>query len=299
LIFTIATLASGDGGYPEGGSLAMASRMAKYFESLGGKINYKSRVTQVSVKDGISDGVIINGEHFPADAIIVTQDTLVAIDSLFDPPINEPWAYKMRQSIKPTLNTFICLGIEADLSDLPETISFMPHKPLLCGGAEVEFISINNYSGYEGYAPNGCTAVTSIISGDTYDYWKACREHGTYEEEKRKLAENFIEILAERFPEIREKVALWDVATPLTYERYLSSYKGSWMSITGKGEKMNGYPSKSEKIQNVYFAGQRLSPPGGLPVAVETGRKAVQYLCRDTGTIFQANINDGMVPEKG
>ncbi|HPA55659.1 MAG TPA: NAD(P)/FAD-dependent oxidoreductase, partial [Bacillota bacterium] len=296
LIFTIATLASGDGGYPEGGSLAMASRMAKYFESLGGKINYKSRVTQVSVKDGISDGVIINGEHFPADAIIVTQDTLVAIDSLFDPPINEPWAYKMRQSIKPTLNTFICLGIEADLSDLPETISFMPHKPLLCGGAEVEFISINNYSGYEGYAPNGCTAVTSIISGDTYDYWKACREHGTYEEEKRKLAENFIEILAERFPEIREKVALWDVATPLTYERYLSSYKGSWMSITGKGEKMNGYPSKSEKIQNVYFAGQRLSPPGGLPVAVETGRKAVQYLCRDTGTIFQANINDGMVP---
>lgn len=290
LIFTIATLASGDGGYPEGGSLAMASRMAKYFESLGGKINYKSRVTKVSVNNGISDGVIVNGEYFPANAIIVTQDTLVAIDSLFDPPINEPWAYKMRQNIKPMLNTFICLGIEADLSEFPETINFIPHRPFSCGEVKTEIVSINNYSGYEGYAPDGCTAVTSAISGDTYDYWKACKENGTYEEEKRKLAEEFIEILAEKFPEIRGKVALWDVATPLTYERYLSSYKGSWMSIIGRGEKMNGYPSKPEKIQNIYFAGQRLVPPGGLPVAVETGRKAVQYLCRDTDTIFQADI---------
>lgn len=290
LIFTIATLASGDGGYPKGGSLAMASRMAKYFESLGGKINYDRRVTKVSVNNGISDGIIINGEHFPADAVIVTQDTLVAIDSLFDPLINEPWAQKMRQNTRPMLNTFICLGIEADLSELPETISFIPHKPLPCGGTEIKFVSINNYSSYEGYAPDGCTAVTSIISGDSYDYWKTCRENGTYGEEKKRLAEKFIEILAEKFPKIRGKVAVWDIATPLTYERYLSSYKGSWMSIIGKGEKMKGYPSKPEKIQNIYFAGQRLVPPGGLPVAVETGRKAIQYLCRDTGTIFQDNI---------
>jgi phytoene dehydrogenase-like protein len=290
MIFTIATLASGDGGYPKGGSLAMASRMAKYFEALGGKISYNSRVTKVSVNNGISDGVIINGEHLPADAVIVAQDTLVAIDSLFDPPINEQWAQKMRENTKPMLNTFICLGIEADLSGIPESINFIPHKPFSCGGAEIEFVSINNYSGYEGYAPDGCTAVTSIISGDSYDYWNACRENNTYEEEKKRLAEEFIEILTKKFPQIRGKVAVWDVATPLTYERYLSSFKGSWMSVIGKGEKMRGYPSKPEKIQSLYFAGQRLVPPGGLPVAAETGRKAVQYLCRDTDITFQGNI---------
>ncbi|ERI91410.1 amine oxidase [Clostridiales bacterium oral taxon 876 str. F0540] len=290
MIFTIATLASGDGGYPEGGSLAMASRMAKYFESLGGKINYNSKVTKISVNNGISDGVIINGKHIPADAVIVTQDTLVAIDSLFDPPINEPWAQKMRQSTKPMLNTFICLGIETDLSELPESMNFVPYKPLSCGEAELEVVSINNYAGYKGYAPDGCTAVTSIISGDSYDYWKACKENNTYELEKKRLAESFIETLAERFPKIRGKVAVWDVATPLTYERYLGSYKGSWMSVMCPGENMKSYPSKPENFQNIYFAGQRLNPPGGLPVAAETGRKAVQYLCRDTDTIFQGNI---------
>ncbi|MCL2444452.1 MAG: FAD-dependent oxidoreductase, partial [Treponema sp.] len=38
LIATLATLNTGDGGYPEGGSLAMIDRMVKTFESLGGKL---------------------------------------------------------------------------------------------------------------------------------------------------------------------------------------------------------------------------------------------------------------------
>lgn len=290
MLFTLATLASGDGGYPEGGSLAMANRMAKYFEALGGKIKYNCRVTKVAVKNGVSDGVIVNGEHFSADAVIVTQDTLVAIDKLFDPPINEEWAKRMRQATRPMLNTFLCLGIEKDLSDLPETIRFSLQKPLAFAGGKLDSVSINHYAGYKGYAPEGCTAVTTIISGDSYDFWKTCKENGTYEQEKKRLAEDFMEMFGEKYPKTKGRIAVWDVATPLTYERYLGSYKGSWMSVIGKGERMKGYPSKPESLQNVYFAGQRIKPPGGLPVAAETGRKAVQYLCRDTDTVFQGEL---------
>lgn len=290
MAFTVATLASGDGGYPEGGSLAMAGRMAKRFEDLGGSIQYGKMVRKVSVQNGAVDGVIVNGEHIPADAVIVTQDTLAAVDSLFDPPIRERWSQKMREKTVPALDTFISVGVRADLSGLPESITFIPNKPLVCGGVAESAVSVNNYAGYKGYAPEGCTALTSIIAGDSYDYWKACRENGTYGAEKQKLAEAFIGILAEKFPQTAGKIDVWDVATPLTYERYLHSYKGSWMSITGKGSKMTSYPSKPKTIKNLYFAGQRLSPPGGLPVAAETGRKAVQYLCRDTDTVFQGDI---------
>ncbi|MDF2685196.1 MAG: amine oxidase [Clostridia bacterium] len=290
MTFTVATLASGDGGYPEGGSLAMANRMAKYFIKLGGKIQYGKAVSKVSVENGAACGIIVNGEHIPADAVIVTQDTLTAIDKLFDNPIREPWAQKMRESIIPMLNTFICVGVEAELSDVPESITFVTDEPLVCGGVPEAVIGINNYAGYKGYAPEGCTAITSAIMGDSYDYWKACKENGTYEAEKQKLAEAFITILAKKYPQTAGKIAVWDVATPLTYERYLSSYKGSWMSMMGKGNQMESYPTKPEGIKNVYFAGQRIMPPGGLPVAAETGRKAVQYLCRDTDTVFQGNI---------
>ncbi len=287
--FTMATFASGDGGYPEGGSLAMAKRMADRFKALGGIIQYGKAVSKVSVENGIARGVTINGEQIPADAVIVTRDTLTAIDTLFDPPIHEPWAEKMRKSIKPMLNTFICLGVETDLSDIPESLTFTLDEPLICGGIPEWSISINQYAGYKEYAPAGCTAVTSIIQGDSYDYWKACRDNGTYETEKQRLAEAFIQILAKKFPQTAGKITVWDVATPLTYERYLGSYKGSWMSIMEKGAKMESYPSKPENMQNLYFAGQRLMVPGGLPVAAETGRKAVQYLCLDTNRVFQGN----------
>lgn len=290
LLFTMATLAAGDGGYPEGGSLGMANRMAKYYEALGGAIEYGKAVNKIVVQDGAASTVIVNGEHIPADAVIVTQDTLVAIDALFEPPIQEDWAEEMRRNTVPILDTFISVGIEADLSDRPENITFILDEPLMCGEVPTYAISINNYAGYQGYAPKGCTAVTSIILNDSYDYWRKCKEKGIYEAEKQKLAEAFIKILSVKYPETTGKIAVWDVATPLTYERYLKSYKGSWMTLMGKENSRRSYPSKPQGIRNVYFAGQRLQAPGGLPVAAETGRRAVQYLCKDNDTVFQGNI---------
>ena len=65
VLFTIATLAAGDGGYPTGGSLAMAGRMAKYFESLGGRIQYNTMVDKVAVENGVATGVVIGGQQIP------------------------------------------------------------------------------------------------------------------------------------------------------------------------------------------------------------------------------------------
>ena len=288
-LFTIATLAAGDGGYPAGGSVAMAGRMAKYFESLGGKIVYQTPVEKVLVSDGAARGVVIAGETIPADAVIVTQDALQAIDSLFDETIHEPWADRMRRETTPVLNVFVGLGVEADLKDLPESITFPLNEPIRFGDLSYGCIGINNYAGFAGYAPDGCTAMTVVLIGDSYDFWKRCKEDGTYETEKQKLAEAVIRAVEAKYPQVSGKIAVWDVATPLTYERYLHSYKGSWMSVMKKGQGMAQYPVKPKSIQRLYFAGQRMISPGGTPVALSTGREAVQHLCRDTDTMFQAN----------
>ncbi len=287
LVFTLATFLSGDGGYPEGGSLGMAKRIADTVKALGGRIEYGKSVDRVEVKGGTAVGVILDGKLVEADAVIVAQDTLVAIDHLFAAPIQDAWANTMRKETVPMLDTFLCLGVETDLSDFPENITFQLEKPINCGNITISTLGLNNYSGYQGYAPEGCTAVTSLCSGDSYDFWKKCKEDGTYEAEKEKLAGSFIEAISRRFPQIAGKVAVWDVATPLTYERYLRSYKGSWMTGTVKGKKMTSYPSKPEGIEGVYFASHRLMPPGGLPGAAMMGRQAVQFLCKDTDTVFQ------------
>jgi phytoene dehydrogenase-like protein len=290
VLFTLATLASGDGGYPKGGSLAMTQRMANRFASLGGTIQYQTGVERVWTENGVAKGVIVNGEQVPADAVIVTLDTRVAIDTMFDEPLREAWAEQMRAKTEPMLDVFIGLGVEADLSGLPESETFFAREPIRCGNVETRCIGFYNYAAYEGYAPDGCTAVTTALMGDSYDFWKACRQNGTYEAEKQRVAEAFIRELAQQYPQTKGKVAVWDVATPLTYERYLGSYKGSWMSLTRKDTPNVSYPSKPESIQRVYFAGQRLQTPGGLPVALVTGRTAVQQLCIDTDTVFQQNV---------
>ena len=290
VMFTIATLAAGDGGYPVGGSLAMAGRMAKYFESLGGKIHYQTKVEKVVVEQGAAKGVLIDGKTISGDAVIVTQDTLRAVDTLFDQPIHEPWTEQIRKDTDVMMNVFIGIGVQADLSELPSSCTFPTTEPIQIGELKFDHIGLNNYAGFSGYAPEGCTALTTVLIGDSYDFWKHARENGTYAEEKQKLADAVIREIQKKYPQIADKVSVVDIATPLTYERYLSSYKGSWMMQMRKGESNKRYTGKPESISNLYFAGHRLITPGGCPVALVTGRTAVQYLCLDTDTVFQGDI---------
>jgi phytoene dehydrogenase-like protein len=151
----------------------------------------------------------------------------------------------------------------------------------------MDSLGFRNYARYPGYAPQGCSAVTVTLSnGDTYDYWKRMKEAGEYEKRKLELSEAVLSRLEEKYPAMKGKAVVRDTATPLTYERYCGTYHGSWMTKTSPGQKRTAYPCKVKEMHNVYFAGHRMLPPGGMPPAMLTGRTAVQHLCRDFGAEF-------------
>jgi phytoene dehydrogenase-like protein len=289
LFFILGCYVSGDGGYIEGGSLAMAGNMVKRFAALGGNIRCGSHVDRVLVSGGRATGVSVGGEVIPADAVIVAADTLSAADVLFDTPLTEPWVENMRRGTELTMNAFLCYGFDADLSELPDTAVFALDKPFEYAGMTVKSLSFHNYARYPGYAPPGASALTVTVSnGDTYAYWKRAKEEGKYEQRKRELSETVLNRLEERYPALKGKVVVRDTATPLTYERYCGTYHGSWMTRTAPGRRRAAYPRKVKGMGNVYFAGQRILPPGGMPPALLTGRTAAQYLCRDFKTEFVA-----------
>ncbi len=286
LVYTLASFATGDCGYPEGGSLRMTQNMADTFTELGGKIHFKTPVERVVSENGKVTGIVANGTEIPADAVIVTQDALKAVDTLFCPPLNEKWTQKMRNDIVTEQTMFIALGVKADLKDLPRGIIFPLDEPFAAGGLEFNELRINNYARYPDHAPAGCTALTCLLIGPSYAYWKAAKEDGSYRQKKQALIERFITRLSDFIPAIQDVVAVSDLATPLTYERYCGSAEGSWMSVWKAGGKAFEFPAKSKSIAGLYFAGQRMMMPGGLPIAVYSGRKAAQYLCRDWGVPF-------------
>jgi phytoene dehydrogenase-like protein len=284
LLFTLATLAAGDGGYPEGGSLAMTKRMADTFTGLGGKILYKTKADKVVMRDGAAAGVASGGEVMVADAVIVTQETLAAAERLFDTPPKDEWLLKLKRDVKPAVCCFIGIGVRAKL---PETPMFEVPEPIRCGGFSYPLLAFNNYSNYLGYAPEGCTALTTALMGDSYDFWKKARDEGRYETEKRAVADQAVAALCRKHPEAEGKVEVVDVATPLTYERYTGASKGSWMSVMGKGETpTSSCPCTLEDTKGVYFAGHRTRLPGGLPSALISGRDAAQMVCRQFDVVF-------------
>jgi len=281
LVVTLGSFTSGDGGYVEGGSLAMADNMAKLFLNLGGIIQYGKKIDRVAAKDNKAEGVFIDGNLIPADAVIVAADTLSAIDTLFEKPLSDEWALDMRKSTELIACTFICLGVEEDLSHLPELLFFPLKRPFDFAWNVIAELSFHHYASYKNYAPEGCTSVTLGLQGDTYEYWKSLREQGRYEQGKEELFALIKDRLEEHYPIFKDKIKVWDIATPLTYERYCGTYRGSFMTKTLPGDKQKLYPSKSKSFTNVYFAGQRLMPPGGMPCAVVTGRYAAQHVCKD------------------
>jgi phytoene dehydrogenase-like protein len=285
LVFTMGILASGDGGFPEGGSLPFVKRMVDTFTSLGGEILYSTRADRVIVENGRAVGVIAGDMRLDADAVIITADTM-AIDHLFETPPKAPWLDKMRVVTLPTMGVLLSFGINADLSNYPHRYVFKLREPIKLDKHTYVNLSINNYAGDPVYSPEGKTAITIMLDGDTYDFWKKAKDNGSYEEEKRKIADVVIAAITAQIPEIADKIEVCDVATPLTYERYCANWKGSWMTEMKPGMKMATYPSVIKELGCCYFAGHRMTPPGGLPVALLSGRTAVQYLCRDTGTVF-------------
>jgi len=288
-IFTMGSLARGDGGFPEGGSLPFVERIVKTFTALGGEILYKTRAERVIIENssgaGRAAGVLAGGKEMPADAVIITADTM-AIDHLFDTPPKAKWLDEMREVTEPTMVTLVSLGINADLKKYNKNYVFRAKAPIRLDKQTYEFLSINNYSSDPVYSPEGKTAMTIQLDGDTYDFWKKAKEENRYTEEKQKIGDAVVAAISAQFPEASGKVELVDIATPLTYERYCANWKGSWMTEMTPDMKMKSYPAVIKGLSGIYFAGHRMTPPGGLPVALCSARTAVQHLCRDTGTLF-------------
>ena len=88
-------------------------------------------------------------------------------------------------------------------------------------------------------------------------------------------------LIEEHFPQLKDKLKCIDVWTPATYRRYTDTEIGSWMSFA-LPSKM--FPLRAGNavggLSNVVLATQWQQPPGGLPIAAEGGKLAIQTILK-------------------
>ena len=284
MLFSYATLVKGNGGLPVGGSQRMVERIKNYFISLGGTLKVNTEVDKILIKSKKACGVILkNGDIMESDYVISALDAHYAITKLLD---NKYYIDSIAIGVKnykkhpcPTA----CL-LSFSIKDIPDIN--IPHsfsvEPFVVGASTIDHLTIRSYKYDSNFIYGDETVVTMLIDqyGEDYNTWaKYHDDMKLYRAKKKELGEEVIKRLEKQYPSLIGKIKLLDIATPVTFNRYTNATRGAYMSFlqTPKTSIYMG-TGKLVSLSNFYLAGQWMFTPGGLPMAVSTGRFAVQRI---------------------
>jgi phytoene dehydrogenase-like protein len=286
IVMPLAAMSQKDGGYPIGGSLAFARAVEARFTGLGGTVQYNARVTRLLERNGRASGVRLeDGTEMEADYVIAACDMKSALMGLLDGSRIDPVHKELLDS--GTLTgpvTQVALGVNLDLSGSPaaQLEVFQLPEPISVGGRVVEWFNVKNYAFDPSVAPYGKSLLLSMFLCEWTHWEKLKDDPAAYKAEKERTAEACIAALETRYPGIRDRVEMVDVATPLTYERFTGNWKGTHMTWQPTAEFQRRHrfiPKTVPGLDGFFLASMWTNPPGGLPFAAEAGRGVVQLLC--------------------
>ncbi len=90
-----------------------------------------------------------------------------------------------------------------------------------------------------------------------------------YEEFKIRKAEKLLDLLEERFPDVRSQIQSYYTSTPLSFRDYIGGGDGSLYGISKDfNNPLNSFVSTRTKIPNLYLTGQNLNLHGMLGVTI-------------------------------
>jgi phytoene dehydrogenase-like protein len=286
LIMTIVWMHKRTAGYPIGGSLEFARQVEKRYLSLGGRINYKSKVDSISVKSDAATRIVLdNGEGHASDIVVSAADGYSTIFNMLGGRYVDTKAkdyYDHHETFPSYL--LVSFGVARTFDNEPNMVILALEQPLIIdSGPKCEQVLVRIFKFDPTLAPEGKTVITVMITTREYDYWDNLKRTAPeqYKAEKDRIAEEVLEILEKRFGNIRSKVEMTDVSTPSTFMRYTNNWKGSfegwlWTPKVGFG----GLRKTLPELENFYMAGHWVEPGGGLPTALRSGRNVAQIICK-------------------
>lgn len=282
-----ASMCDGNGDVPMGGSLKMVRRIIDKYVSLGGVLKTNSKVEQIIIKDGKATGIKLSDkEEVSADYIISAVDPKVLFGNLIDEsymPKLLKRAYADEEGYPVTSGFQV--AFMADKGAFDGEMTFARVRELKVAKSAIDSLSLKTYE-YDDTFNNGDKTVFQTIIWQTdkdYRYWKALSKE-EYNMRKISVANEVMERLIEVYPNLKGHMEILDVWTPLTYERYCGAYHGSYMTqITTPHHKKIKLNGKVKGLDNVIMASQWVEAPGGLPMAVCSGKFAVQRILKKEG----------------
>jgi phytoene dehydrogenase-like protein len=137
-------------------------------------------------------------------------------------------------------------------------------------------------------APQGKSVIVMRFDSP-WDIWKDM-DPEDYKSEKVQIEKDARALLEKRYPGISEAIEVCNVATPVTDVNYTGVWKGSYEGFMPSSKNlMDNLNPTLPGLRKFYMAGQWLFPGGGLPPAGQSGKWAVQYICKEEKLKFKTS----------
>jgi len=228
----------------------------------------------------LTDGTIVSG-----DLVISTssapETVLRLLGGRYEASATRERLAKWRLFDPVVLASF---GVERPFADSPALLLLNGIEPFDVGGRVNDDLYVRVCNDDPCFAPAGHTVIQAMIPTD-YEWWAT--RGADYGNAKQTVAEAVLAKLEPSFPGLTSALRMTDVATPLTFWTMARSWRGSYEGWVPTGQSFPTSPSKKlSGLDGFYMAGQWVEPGGGVPLAVLSGRQAVQLMCHDEGRPF-------------
>lgn len=283
-IVTAAAFCGDNAGIPAGGSKKMADSILERFISLGGNILYGKDACEI-ITDGnkATEVCFTDGTKIHADFVISAMDVRVLYEDLLGISMPRKLLGLYKDNRYKIFSSFQC-AIACDITDLPFNDNVIFNAPSgvvdYVGGRQ---LIVTEYRRCPEFAPKGHT-VLQTLSYCSEKEAKAFirlkeRDIEKYRHIKYKIANELLELIEDKYPDLKGHLKLIDVWTPATYKRYVGSKRGSWMSFSlPSGRVPRVIDNRVKGFDNILVCSQWLQSPGGLPTAVRIGKKTAKQL---------------------
>ncbi len=260
--------------YPVGGSQAIVNALVRGLQRWGGELRLGCHVEKILVESGKAVGVRLrNGETLKASVVISNATIWDTYNHLLNPE-DVPATNRQAALDTPAVDSFIHLhlGFRADgLENLTghHVVVHDSEQDITTPGNTC-MISIPTVWD-KTLAPKG----HHVVHAYTLEPFTGWERNDGYEFKKREKAESLYQALERIIPDIRERVVLELIGTPLTHANYLRRYQGTYGPAIAAGKGM--FPSIYTPIKDLYRVGDSTLPGIGVPAAAASG-----ILCANT-----------------
>ncbi len=260
--------------YPVGGSGAIVDALVRGLQRWGGKLRLGTPVEQILVESGKTTGIRLqNGEIIRAPIVISNATVWDTYTKLLRPE-DLPESYRKNSLSMPAVDSFmhLHLGIKAaGLEGLTgHHVVVHDSKVDITVPGNTCMISIPTVWD-ETLAPPGHHAIHAYTL-EPYAGW----EYGDgYQEKKQARSQSLFQALEKIIPDLRSRIVLESIGTPLTHARFLHRYQGTYGPAIAAGT--GTWPGPQTPVKGLYRVGDSTMPGIGVPAVAASG-----ILCANT-----------------